>query len=124
MKKLFFALLVVVALVGCGENPSCPACGDKGKPEELCPVCGIAVCEYCADEEFIFEEYYESGEMVRYLEERGYVIFDEECSAYELYMFGFATGYEKGNSGVWDDEVEESFDFDYDYLRDKYSGCM
>lgn len=75
---------------------------------------------YHTYDDYILEEYYEQEDIKQFLKGYGYVIFDETQDAYELYMYGFASGYEKGINGVHDEEVEEAQCFNYGYLEDKY----
>lgn len=121
MKKLaIITFIFALLLIGCSSRRECPACGRETLDIVECPVCNMEVCGYCADYEHFIEKYYNSGEMKKYLEDRGYIVFDEQQDAFALYMYGFATGYNKGNSGIYDDEVKEAEGWDYTYLQKEY----
>lgn len=121
MKKCLFSVCIVVTLlVGCSAHWECPACGQQTSDTENCPLCGAKVCDYCASDEYFLEKYYNSGAMQEYLESHGYVVLDEWHNAFELYMYGFSTGYTKGTAGIFDDEVDEAVSQDYDRLQKEY----
>lgn len=121
MKRIIpFLLLLMLILSGCSSYYVCDACGRKVTELYECPVCYRNVCDYCADSEHFIEQLFESGEMEDYLEEMGYELFTPE-ELYELYAYGFASGYEKGKQGIIDDETEEFIDgYSYEWLEETY----
>ena len=74
MKKvtiIIIAIAFAIIMVSCNSNSSiCPACNDKRSAFTSCPVCGMRVCESCADPYY----YFESGEMEKYLRDQGYYV--------------------------------------------------
>lgn len=121
-KQAFIFFVLVLILSGCSSQWECPSCGRKTSDRKECPLCHTIVCDYCAEDDYFLEKYYNSGELQEYLEERGYVVFDEKQDAFELYIYGFASGYKKGSHGVCDDETEEAMGWDYNYLQKEYGG--
>ena len=123
MKKaapFILILFLFLFLSCCSSNYICSVCGERTKDLVDCPVCGGNVCPYCADDYYFIEQLFESGEMEEYLEEMGYELFTPE-ELYELYAYGFASGYEKGKQGIIDDETEEFIDgYSYEWLEETY----
>ena len=78
------------------------------------------VCEYCSDEEWYIEELFNSGRMQEYLEQKGYIVFSDNQEPYGIYAYGFLSRFEKGESGVIDEEVEEFLGWDYEKLEQEY----
>lgn len=126
MKKPFFFIVCftftfIVFLSSCVRMYTCPSCGGKVSQLYECPICSRSVCLYCVDDEWYLENLYNSGIMEEYLREHGYVVFSELQDAYDLYGYGFVSGYMKGIDGIYDDEVSEFFDgYDYDRLDETY----
>lgn len=121
-----FSLLILLSLVfslsGCSSGGSvCPNCGEHSVHVFECPVCYNKVCEYCCYEDSYLYKFYSSGGMREYLEHNDYVVLDRQ-EAYELYAYGFASGYTKGLNNIQDEEVDNLVDgFDYDWLERQYA---
>lgn len=119
LRNLLGGIVFIAFLSACSSSEMCPACGRENADLIECPVCNIHVCEYCADDEWYIEDLINSGKIQDILECNNYVVFDTQA-LFELYMYGFATGYNKGSSGVYDDEVKEAESWNYDYLQSEY----
>ena len=126
---LFCGIIVIIAMLslaglslsGKKSTFNCPACGNEGVEPTKCPVCGMEVCESCASDEYFLEDYYNSGKMQEYMEREGCIVLDDPQSAFELYAYGFYSGYEKAHKGnVYDKETQEILSYDYDYLTERY----
>ena len=119
---IIFMFLSLFLLSSCsGTGYFCPSCGANVSHLVECPVCYAKVCELCADDDGYLEEIYAAGVMVEYLRDRGYVVFSEQQEAYNLYGYGFISGYLKGTAGIHDDEVSEFVDgYDYERLDEIY----
>lgn len=124
MKRLCFLASALALLVGllssCTQKKPCPACGREVNELYECPICYMDVCEYCSDEEWYIEELFNSGRMQEYLEQKGYIVFSDNQEPYGIYAYGFLSGFEKGESGVIDEEVEEFLGWDYEKLEQEY----
>lgn len=122
MKHKMFCLFLMIFLLipGCSAKETCPACGRECDKLVECPICGIRVCDFCCDDDYYIDHLINYGKIEQYMDDYGYVVFDDLSLAYELYMYGFNTGYQKGISGIHDEEVEEAKSYDYNYLQEEY----
>lgn len=122
IKTLGVAILILLVslLPACATPETCSACGRETKDLVLCPICSSSVCEYCADDEWYLEELLSSGKLQEYLEVHGYAVYRDQQELYNIYAFGFLTGYDKGKNGVFDEEVKEFQGWDYASLQESY----
>lgn len=121
---IVLSLLLFCLLAGCAKQESCAICGEESGILEPCQTCHATLCSDCIvheDTDDLLQKLYESGDIIRYLEDMGYAVLDDPSS---LYQYGLLSGYNQGTSGIIDREIAALLYLEYGEVDSDYYNTL